>query len=96
MPPAARFASCTALFFVVLIAHVQLRRELSANSVVYLEMFYFVSYVVILLTTVNAILFTWNVSVSFIQHQNNLIPKLLYCPFILGTMFVCTALTFWW
>jgi len=91
----AVIGSCTALFFVVLIAQVQLRRELSALSFVYLEYFYFVTYVVILLITVNSILFTWNVATPLVQYKNNLIPKLVYWPLILGVLFFCTAFTFW-
>ena len=87
--------SCTALFFVILIAHVQLREELSSNSIVYLEFFYFVSYVVLLLVTINSILFSANVAMPLVQYRNNLIPKILYWPFIMAILFVCTALTFW-
>lgn len=87
--------SCTALFFVILIAHVQLREELSSNSIVYLEFFYFVSYIVLLMVTINSILFSANVAMPLIQYRNNLIPKVLYWPFIVAVLFLCTALTFW-
>ncbi len=87
--------SCTALFFVILIAHVQLREELSSNSIVYLEFFYFVSYIVLLMVTINSILFSANMDLPLIQYRNNLIPKVLYWPFIVAVLFVCTALTFW-
>ena len=102
-------ASSTALFFVLLIAHVQLRDELSSDRIVYLEGYYFLSYLVILLTTANSILFTWNVSslktnqsgkfirrlVSLLHYENNLVPKLFYWPFISVIIFLLTALSFW-
>lgn len=87
--------SYTALFFVIIIAHVQLREELSSNSIVYLEFFYFVSYVVLLMVTINSILFSAGVNLPIVQYRNNLIPKILYWPFIVAILFVCTALTFW-
>ena len=102
-------ASSTALFFVLLIAHVQLREELSSDRIVYLEGYYFVSYLVILLTTANSILFTWDLSsmqanqnrkfmirfINWLHYENNLIPKLFYWPFISVLIFFFTAFKFW-
>lgn len=88
-------ASCSALFFVVLIAHVQLRGELSTNSIVYLEYFYLVSYIVLLLITVDAILFSWDVPIGFLKFQDNLVPKLIYWPLLLACFFACTVVLFW-
>jgi hypothetical protein len=87
-------ASCSALFFVALISHVQLRNELAANSVVYLEYFYLITYVIILLITVNAVLLSLKVKFIFIQFHDNLLPKLLYWPAISGALFICTAWAF--
>jgi hypothetical protein len=87
-------ATCSALFFVVLIAHVQLRRELAANSIVYLEYFYLISYVMIILVTANAVLFSWRLPIHFIQFHDNLLPKLVFWPLILGGFFICTVIVF--
>jgi hypothetical protein len=91
---AAVVASCSALFFVALIAHVQMRNELDANSVVYLEYFYLITYLIILLITTNAVLLSLNVQLWFIQFHDNLLPKLIYWPALSGALFICTAWTF--
>jgi hypothetical protein len=87
-------ASCSALFFVALLAHVQMRRELAANSVVYLEYFYLLSYLVVLAITTNAVLFSWKVPIRLIQFHDNLIPKLVYWPLLFGGLFICTVAIF--
>ncbi len=87
-------ASSSALFFVLLIMHVQLRDELSTNSIVYMEYFYLVSYITILMITVNAILFSWDPPIKFVAFKDNLIPKLLYWPVLLTWFFVLTVLLF--
>jgi hypothetical protein len=87
-------ASCSALFFVALIAHVQMRNELAANSVVYLEYFYLITYIIILLITTNAVLISLKVNIWFIQFHDNLLPKLVYWPMLSGALFLCTVWTF--
>lgn len=87
-------ASSSALFFVLLIMHVQLRGELSTNSIVYMEYFYLVSYVTILMITVNSILFSWDPPVRFVEYQDNLIPKLIYWPILLAWCFSLTVFLF--
>lgn len=87
-------ASCSALFFVALISHIQMRDELKANSVVYLEYFYLITYVIILLITANAVLLSLKVELKFIQFHDNLLPKLLYWPAISGALFICTIISF--
>jgi hypothetical protein len=88
-------ASCSALFFVILIAHVQLRNALSTNSIVYLEYFYLVAYVMLLMVTLDALLFSKDTPFSIVGVQDNLIPKVTYWPFLTGCLFFCTALVFW-
>lgn len=84
-------ASCSAIFFVVLVSHVQLRNYLSNDAIVYLEYFYLVTYLVILLVSINAILFSWHTDIAWISFRDNLIPKLLYWPLLLGLLFCFTA-----
>ena len=91
----AVIASLSALFFVVLVAHVQLRDFLSTNNIVYLEYFYLVTYIVILMIAVNAVAFSWNIPVKWIHFRDNLIPKLVYWPCLLFTLLICTTVLFW-
>ena len=87
-------ASCSALFFVALIAHVQMRNELAANSVVYLEYFYLITYVFILMITANAVLLSLNTKLWFVQYHDNLLPKLIYWPALTLGIFLCTLWSF--
>ena len=84
-------ASCSAIFFVVLVSHVQLRNYLSSDIIVYLEYFYLITYLVILLVAINAILFSWHTAIAWVSFRDNLIPKLLYWPLLLCLLFCFTA-----
>ena len=88
-------ASCSALFFVVIVSHVQLRDFLSSDDIVYLEYFYLITYLIILLISINSILFSWNISIRWIRFRDNLIPKLLYWPVLTFSLFCFTAYFFW-
>jgi hypothetical protein len=88
-------ASCSALLFVALISHVQIRDELAANSLVYLEYFYLITYLMILLVTANAVLLSFQVKIRFINHMDNLLPKLLFWPVLCSALFICTVWVFW-
>lgn len=85
---------CAALFFVVIIAHVNLRRTLAAQGIIYLEYFYFLMYLAILVTSTNALLFSSKVHISIIDYKDNLILKLLYWPALAGGAFVITRFVF--
>ena len=87
----AYFAS---LFFIGILAHLDIRRTLNAPGVVYLEYFYFALYTILLLQTINAIIFTVSDKFHFIEFEDNLYPKILFFPVTLGIMFVVTAITF--
>jgi hypothetical protein len=63
-------------------------------AVVYLEYFYFVLYIILLLQTVNSVIFTVSDDFHFIEHGDNLYPKVIFFPITLGIMFLVTAVTF--
>lgn len=87
--------TCSVLFFVVLLAHVQLREGFAGSPVVYLEYFYFMMYFLFLAVAINTYLFALDTESSprFVQFRDNLIPKALYWPFVLATMVVITLVT---
>jgi len=91
-------ASSSALFFVVMVSHIDLRSSLAAKEIIYLEAFYFVTYLTILIISINSILFSWGVhfpvinNKSLIQHRDNLIPKLLYWPMVTGQLLMLTLI----
>ncbi len=83
-------SSCAALIFIVILAHIDLRGDFSSGGFFYLEYFYFVMYLMILLVALNATLFTWGVKNFFSRHF-----KLLYWPVLLGSLWAITLSTFY-
>ncbi len=80
--------TCSVLFFVVLLAHVQLREGFAGSPVVYLEYFYFMMYFLFLAVAINTFLFALRErpGLRVIHYQDNLIPKAMYWPFVLAVM----------
>ncbi len=85
-------AATSALFFVVLLGHIELRREFSGSGIVYIEYFYILMYVVLILATANTYLFFRADRSEFglIHYRDNLIPKAIYWPFVLTAMIAIT------
>ena len=93
---AGGIATVSALFFVVLLAHIQLREQFAGSGVVYIEWFYFMMYVVLLGVAVDTYLVSapWTAGNRLIAFEDNLIPKVTYWPVLIGTMCVITILGF--
>ena len=82
-------ASAT-LLFPALIAQVNMRSKIDANQIIYIEYLYFVLYLAILGVAANAVTFTLaRAGVS--QVRDNLIPKLVFWPIILGASFAVSV-----
>ncbi|WP_298773991.1 hypothetical protein [uncultured Shewanella sp.] len=88
-------ASCSALFFVALLAHVELRSHIGANELIYMEYFFIIAYTMVLIVSVNSILFSWGMNIGFVQYADNALPKLLYWPLLTGLLFIFTLVVFW-
>jgi hypothetical protein len=85
---------CAALFFVVVLYHDSLRDQLSPQSVMYIDGFYFLLYLMILLVSTQAILFTSQRETFLLHVSDNKVPSLLYWPVLLGSVLLMTVLTF--
>ena len=85
-------ATCSALFFIVLLAHIQIRQMFPGSALVYLEYFYLIMYLAILGTALNAYIFSLGRLKRFnlIYYQDNRIPKLAYWPLLLGLQALMT------
>jgi hypothetical protein len=86
--------ACSALFFVVLISHIQIRSQFGGTDIVYLEIFYYLMYLLLIGTTVNTYLFSEepNRLTGFLHYRDNIIPKILYWPLILLVSVIATVL----
>lgn len=78
------------LFFVVGSGHVALRNELALSGIIYLEHFYFVTYLAILFVSTNAYLFTNKIEVNIFYYKDNLIAKISFWPAILCFLYIVT------
>ncbi|MGA1864445.1 MAG: hypothetical protein ACMUHX_05230, partial [bacterium] len=93
--PGMVLSLCSALFFVVVFSHIGIRQRIMAEEIFYLEYFYFVIYLTILLTSVISIVFAKGKRLLFLHYKENLVSKLLFWPVILGSLFVITLITFY-
>jgi len=89
--------TCAMLFFVVLLAHIQLREQFAGSGIVYMEYFYFMMYAVLVLVGVNTYLFSMRAvpQLKVVHYGDNLIPKLLYWPLLLLCMLGITSYVLW-
>jgi hypothetical protein len=86
-------ATCSALFFIVLLAHIQVRQQFLDSPLVYIEYFYLIMYILILLCALNFYVFsvgTENGS-NLILYRDNLIPKVVFWPLLLWMIAVATV-----
>jgi hypothetical protein len=84
--------ACSALFFVVMLAHIQLREQFPGSSTVYIETFYILMYAMLVAATANTYLFSINSGrwLKIIHYQDNLIAKVAYWPVVLSCLIVIT------
>jgi hypothetical protein len=87
-------AYTAALFFVVIVSHVNLRQQISASGILYLGWFYFLTYLAILLVSINAVVFILTGERGLIQREDNLISKLLYWPVLTFALLIITIVVF--
>lgn len=80
------------LFFVVLLAHIQLREQFGGIGIVYIEYFYIFMYILLVAATVNTYLFSIRPKryCGFILHGDNIYIKVGYWPFVIGSMIAIT------
>ncbi|HEY3361577.1 MAG TPA: cache domain-containing protein [Methanosarcina sp.] len=88
-------AYCTTLLFTLIIAHTSLRSKISVGGIIYLEYFYWIMYLAIVVVSLNAIAFASNRNVPFIDTKDNIYIKILYWPVVLGFMLFVTFLNFY-
>ena len=86
---------CVAVFFVVVFSHLDIRKNISAGEIFYLEYFFFVIYFTIILVPMDSFRLALNIHSRFFEYQNGLFGKAIYWPSILGVFFVITVMKFY-
>ena len=84
--------ACSALFFVVMLAHIQLREQFAGSGIVYIEYFYILMYVLLVVATANVYFFSLRPRRWFglLLYEDNLIVKVAYWPIVLGCLILIT------
>jgi hypothetical protein len=86
-------STCSALLFVLITSHFELRSNIAIQGTAYLEYIFVLLYTVILIICINSIIFTLYEKVKIIQHNNSLIIKIAYWPAILFAIAIVSFLT---
>jgi hypothetical protein len=86
---------CTSILFTLILAHSSLRARIPISGIIYLEYFYFVMYLAILVVALNSIFFASNRRIPFIDAKDNMYVKVLYWPVIMGILLFITLLNFY-
>lgn len=86
--------ACSALFFVVMLAHIQLREQFAGAGIVYIEYFYILMYALLVAAAANAYLFSIRATrwLKVILFNDNIIAKVAYWPVVLGCLIIITIL----
>jgi hypothetical protein len=86
--------TCSALFFVVLLSHIQVRGLFVDSGLVYIEYFYLVLYIMILLVALNGYLFslTGDRRVALLHRNDNFLARVSYWPLLSWSLAGMT----WW
>jgi len=83
------------VFFVVVFSHLSIRKNLNINEIFYLEYFFFIVYLIIMLIPINAFRNLLHVHSEFFEYKNALLPQILFWPIVLIIFYIVTALVFY-
>jgi hypothetical protein len=83
------------LLFVVVLSHIGARQKIATQEIIYLEYFYLVMYLAILWVAVDSILLAAQVGSWLTQYEENLLPRVVFWPGLLGAILTFTVLTFY-
>jgi len=71
--------ACAGFCIVVVFSHIDLRESLVANDLIYMEYFYFNTYLFILYVAFHSLIFV-KMEHRIVHYKDNLIPQILYWP----------------
>ena len=86
---------CAAFFFIVILSQSDTMNSLQVATLIYMDYFFFLIYAMLLAVSINSILFTRTDVFWFIEYRENLIPKLLFWPLLLGSVLFFTKQVFY-
>ena len=82
------------LFFSLLLSHYKLRDDLEVNTVVYMEYYYFLLYIILISFLIDKYFHLSQKNYLLVDYKNNLFAKVIYWPFLLSVMIIMTIVYF--
>ncbi len=79
--------SMAAFFFVLIFSHIDLRKDIVTADLIFIEYFYFCTYLMIILSTLNLVVYTKNKSKVF-DYNENQIYRAVYFPLFLTLILI--------
>lgn len=89
---ASFIGAASGLFFVVMLAHIQLRQQFAGSGIVYIEHFYILMYMLLVAATANTYIFSLKPRRGYglILYGDNILVKVGYWPLVLGCLILIT------
>ena len=84
-----------ALFFSMLLANITIRSRIPAPHITYLETFYVIIYMMILMLIVISVVYIRGKDIKWIHYKENLIVKVIYWPVLYGMIYIVTFTRFY-
>ncbi len=82
-------------FFILLLAHIQLRNHIETPGITYIELYYFVMYFMLALMSAAVLLFLKTNEYPILEYKHNLIFKISYWPILLLSIYLITFFIFY-
>ncbi len=89
----AVLGACSGLLFVVIMAHIEWRTRFPGSQLSYLECFYLITYLLIVLVGFNGYLMT-NEKTRRYLGRYNYVCQLIFCPVLFGSLSIITLFYF--
>ncbi len=86
----AILASTAALFFVVIVAQIDLRDKVAADGLIYMDFYYFVTYLSFMIANIDSILICWPDKFKWVAWEDNIIVKSMFWPIVTTVIFIST------
>lgn len=86
----AILASTAALFFVVIVAQIDLRDKVAADGLIYMDFYYFVTYLGFMIANIDSILICWPDKFKWVAWEDNIIVKSMFWPIVTTIIFIST------
>ena len=82
-------------FFVLIIAHIQLRNSIETPGLTYLESLYFIMYLMLAIMATSVLLYIKTNKFPLLEYKHNLIFKLSFWPILLISFYLITLFIFY-